>query len=680
MSKKIVLIAKGKANAQFLSNRLSAFLHKDVMCQGFDVEELPTALNSDLILLSSKSLLNHIGERLTPGIDILVIRRAIDPEQIYKLLSLDSHKRILVVNTTKETAEEVIELLYTMGFDYLWLIPYGPEMEIVPDADLVITPGEAHLVPSGFEIVDIGTRVIDLSTLMEILDFCGLMETSHVISAHYVRSFISLSKRIESTRRQVENSKFILTAVLNQISQASIVVDTAGNIVQTNKKARDLWGNHLNNISQLLDNKTYQSFKDDHIETQVIEINGQLFIVHRTSLDYDDKELLLFEPGDEVNKRGQYLRRNIRARGFVAKYTFKDIVGSSTPLCRTIELAKIYSQSNSPVLIEGPTGCGKELFAHAIHEHSDRTTGPFVAINCGALPDTLLESELFGYEEGAFTGAKKGGKPGMFELATGGTIFIDEIEDLPLPVQVKLLRVFSEHEIIRVGGQTLIPIDARIIAATNRNVNDLVTQGRIREDLLYRLNVLPLSVPTLKERKMDIPALVAYFEHQIGKQNLITSKEMDQLQEYDWPGNIRELRNRIELLYTIKSTKNQISNTHFFSSRIGGNSASTAADSQANNPKPLDDSADPVINSNNSKFDQIEAEILHSIADSNLRGIGIGRKQLSLVLASKLLIVTEASVRGILHDLEHRGLVQSFPGRRGTWLTSNGELWIKSNV
>jgi len=563
-----------------------------------------------------------------------------------------------------------------MGFDYLWLIPYGPEMEIVPDADLVITPGEAHLVPAGFEIVDIGTRVIDLSTLMEILDLCGLMETSHVISAHYVRSFISLSKKIESTRRQVENSKFILTAVLNQISQASIVVNTEGNIVQTNKKARDLWGNHLNNISELLDNKTYQSLKNDDIDTQVIEINAQLFIVHRTSLDYDNKELLLFEPGDEINKRGQYLRKNIRSRGFVAKYTFEDILGSSPIISQTIEIAKIYAQSSSPVLIEGPTGCGKELFAHAIHEHSDRTTGPFVAVNCGALPDTLLESELFGYEEGAFTGAKKGGKPGMFELATGGTIFIDEIEDLPLPVQVKLLRVFSEHEIIRVGGQNVISIDARIIAATNRHVNVLVTEGKIREDLLYRLNVLPLSVPALKERKQDIPSLVAFFEQQLGRPNLITSKELAQFQEYDWPGNIRELRNRIELLCTLKSSKN----TQLYSSKISENPSPTPVDFQSNESITLNNSESIMINSKDSKIDQFEAQILHTIAAYNLNGIGIGRKQLSLVLASKLLIVTEATVRGILHGLEHRGLVKSFAGRRGTWLTSSGELWVKSNV
>lgn len=670
MNKRITLVAKGKSNAQFLTTRLSSFLYKDVICQGFDLEELLPKLDTDLVLLSSKSLLNYVRPHLSPGTEMLVIRRAIDPENIFKLLGLKPQQRILVVNTSKATAEEVIELLYKMGFDYLWLIPYGPEMEIVPEAELAITPGEAELVPSGLDVVDIGTRVIDLSTLIEILEICGLMERSLAISAHYLRNFISLSKRIDTTRRQLEDSKLILTEVLNQISQAAIVVDPGGNIVQTNKKARDLWQNKLSNIDQLLDRKTNYPSKE---LGEVLEIRGSLFIVHKTTLNYDGKELYLFEPGDEVNKRGQYLRKTIRARGFEAKYSFNDIVGTSPAIRRTIEIAQVYAKSHLPVLIEAPTGCGKELFAHALHADSDSNAGPFVVVNCAALPDSLLESELFGYEEGAFTGARKGGKPGMFELANGGTVFIDEIEDLPLSVQVKLLRVLSEHEIIRVGGQSVIPIDVRVMAATNKKVIDLVNEGKFREDLLYRLNVLPLAIPTLRERKEDIPLLVRLFEKQSGKSGLITNQEVAQLVEYDWPGNIRELRNRVELLCTIKSTNSEHLNSYFLGKNLINTPPEENRGGESNALKiPVFVSTHHSTNVN-SKIDLIQAQILLIINSYNKRGYGIGRGQLAKALAAQSLPTTEATIRRILHELEQKGLVKSYAGRRGTWLISDGK-------
>lgn len=237
--------------------------------------------------------------------------------------------------------------------------------------------------------------------------------------------------------------------------------------------------------------------------------------------------------------------------GMNARYTFEDLIGESDQIHRIIEYAKTISDSPSTVLIQAESGTGKELFAQAIHNHSNRSENGFVAVNCGAIPATLIESELFGYEEGAFTGAKKGGRMGKFELANGGTLFLDEIGEMPIEMQVKLLRTIQEGYITRVGGDKVIPVDVRIIAATNRDLLEEVSKGNFRMDLYYRLSVIPVSIPPLKDRKEDIPLLIKYFLNMKSMKlhrNVpdMTNELFRQLLAYNWPGNIRELENFIE--------------------------------------------------------------------------------------------------------------------------------------
>ena len=234
-----------------------------------------------------------------------------------------------------------------------------------------------------------------------------------------------------------------------------------------------------------------------------------------------------------------------------AKYFFKDIIGNSSESKNVKILAKKSANTNSNVLIVGESGTGKELYANSIHNASNRRLGPFIKINCGAIPAELLESELFGYEEGAFTGAKKGGKKGKFELANGGTIFLDEIGDMPMCMQVKLLRVIQEREVERVGGNILNKIDVRIIAATNKNLEQLVKKNKFRVDLYYRLNVIRINVPPLREIKEDIllisDFLIKKVSNKLGIYIKGVSKEAKEyLYNYNWPGNIRELENVIE--------------------------------------------------------------------------------------------------------------------------------------
>ena len=233
------------------------------------------------------------------------------------------------------------------------------------------------------------------------------------------------------------------------------------------------------------------------------------------------------------------------------KYSINDFIGNSK-IAKNIrmQIANL-SESNSTVLITGKTGCGKEVVAHSIHNTSRRCYNPIIEVNCAAIPETLIESELFGYSKGSFTGASDGGKMGLFELADKGTIFLDEVDQLPYHVQPKLLRVLQEKEVARIGGGKAQPVDIRIISATNKNLWELVQDGKFREDLYYRLNVIELNIPNLSERKEDIPLLIEYQLEKLNKQMVksvkhVSAEVMKLLLSYDWPGNVRELNNLLE--------------------------------------------------------------------------------------------------------------------------------------
>ncbi|CEP66854.1 RNA polymerase sigma factor 54 interaction domain [Moorella glycerini] len=241
---------------------------------------------------------------------------------------------------------------------------------------------------------------------------------------------------------------------------------------------------------------------------------------------------------------------NVDSRG-KAKYTFDDLVGKNWRFVETINLARYVAEVDSAVLISGETGTGKELFAHAIHNYSVRRDMPFIAINCGALPSSLVESILFGYEGGAFTGASKQGEVGLFEQANHGTLFLDEISAMPLDLQSRLLRVLQEKEVWRLGGKRPIPVNVRVISATNCDIPTLISEGKFRQDLYYRLNVFEIHIPPLRERKDDLYLLIDYFlemsSQTLGKQKpQLHEKTYSILAGYSWPGNVRELKNCIE--------------------------------------------------------------------------------------------------------------------------------------
>lgn len=261
--------------------------------------------------------------------------------------------------------------------------------------------------------------------------------------------------------------------------------------------------------------------------------------------------IAVFQDITEVQSREKNIRAKLVEKRLTAKYSFNTILYKSKVMENCINVAKKMCEYDSSVLIEGESGTGKELFAQSIHNGSRRRSGPFVAVNCAALPPSLIESVLFGYAEGAFTGGVKGGKEGVFEMAHTGTLFLDEIGELPLELQGRLLRVVQEHEVMRIGGNSNIPLDIRLICATNRNLRNLVKEGKFRQDLLYRINVLNLYIPSLNERKEDIEKLaVNFFERYnnvyVKRCNGFTEEAMEYLKNYRYEGNVRELQNIVE--------------------------------------------------------------------------------------------------------------------------------------
>lgn len=294
----------------------------------------------------------------------------------------------------------------------------------------------------------------------------------------------------------------------------------------------------INDLRQTLDSAFFMY----DIRKQRIELLNNL----------NEKNKILNDAYNEIEKlKNQLYEENIQLKNEVStNHNFSEIIGKSKILKNSLTLLSKIAKSDSTVLITGETGTGKELFANAIHQLSERKNNIFIKVNCAAIPETLIESELFGYEKGAFTGANTS-KYGKFEMANGGTLFLDEIGELPLLLQSKLLRVLQAKEVERLGSNKPIKIDVRIIAATNRIIEEELRKGNFRSDLYYRLNVIPLIVPPLRARKEDIPLLTNYFIEKLNRKtrkniNTISSSDLKQLMEYDWPGNIRELENIIE--------------------------------------------------------------------------------------------------------------------------------------
>jgi propionate catabolism operon transcriptional regulator len=349
----------------------------------------------------------------------------------------------------------------------------------------------------------------------------------------------------------------LIRSILQNIANALVAVDQNGCITAYNQKFSsilhidpkcDLSGKLIEDVFPGLgwQNPVVTRIEDD----AVIDVYGSMMVLSRTPIIHHNECVgvqLSFQDYMKIREADRQIRKELLQKGLVAKYYFENIVYNSTQMKRCIEIAKRYSSVDANILIIGETGTGKELLAHSIHNHSARRNQAFVAINCAALPENLLESELFGYVGGAFTGATRTGKMGLFEQAHKGTIFLDEIGEISISLQAKLLRVLQEREIRRIGDNCLIPIDVRVISATNINIGESLRLRKFREDLYYRLNILSLPVPPLRDRREDIPVIAKYYIDNFSNgKAAINQDALNMLLDYPWMGNVRELQNVCE--------------------------------------------------------------------------------------------------------------------------------------
>jgi len=398
--------------------------------------------------------------------------------------------------------------------------------------------------------------------LIGILAMSGYENQMHV---HTLGMLTLAAKTIQSEMVEIEKSQKLeirnnyMLSMMESDNRGLVALDNMGKVIQLNTKARRMFG-----FGPSVTLKTIREFFFGLPGIISAAKKGVAFEAREmtyplkkgTTAMITALDPILLPSGEKagsllaVMEKKRIINLVNRMAGAQAHFTFKSIVGGSTAVKKTLKLAKIAAEGAASVLLCGETGTGKELFAQSIHNAGSRKQNPFVVINCGAIPKELLESELFGYVEGAFTGAKKGGRPGKFELADGGTLFLDEIGDMPMAMQVKILRAIESGEVQRVGGAAVTMVDLRIIAATNVNLDQAVMQNSFREDLFYRISTIKIDIPPLRERQGDILALADHFlkrkQHHLGKALSFSREAMDRINAYHWPGNIRQLENAVE--------------------------------------------------------------------------------------------------------------------------------------
>ncbi|MEN6564814.1 MAG: sigma 54-interacting transcriptional regulator [Veillonellales bacterium] len=660
--KSLAIVSQGKNTCLALQEQLKKLLGNRVKITGYYVDgNMADNISADVVVISGKHSFKEALPRINPKCPIILARRAINYHEVDQLFDLPANTDVLLVNDLLSSAQETISLLIALGIDHIKYHSYAPGMKNYPHLKIAITPGEVNLIPACVEqVIDIKSRVIDLTTLTEILQKLSILDNkANYLSANYLRDIIELIKKSKYSTNVSNKIKNQLQTIINTVHDGIIAVDNEKRISVFNPVAETLFGLKAveaagSTIAQLPGGKNLAFFNTLSCENETfVKINHHHVIVNAAKIHEEATELgtvYTFKDVSEIQRLEEELRRKLVSQLHVARYTFDHILGKSHIIAHTVELARKMAASTAPILILGESGTGKELLAQGIHNASPRKSGPFVAVNFAAMTENLLESELFGYEEGSFTGARKGGSAGLFEQAHKGTLFLDEVGDAPLPFQVKLLRVLQEKQVRRIGGSRIIPIDVRVITATNRDLKKLIANNTFRQDLYYRLNVLPIKMPSLKDRKADILLLAESFYNAHCRQqkntipaDIYLGRIAAQFLSYDWPGNIRELQNAIEYLVTISPDRPP-------------------------SPSMLSEELQSTHTSLNAPEHQnLEPMILNTIAKFNEQKTPVGRRSLAAALS-----LPESEVRKSLSHLQREGLIQINKGRRGLTVLKDG--------
>ena len=648
--KKVIIICRRKENLRaidFIKRDLEDIFGAHVHFNNFFLCDLEKDmyLEADAFLALGDEVFHRVKDHVNDFSRIIKINRSPDRTSLNKISKIPANTSVLIVNDTHESSMDTINSFYEVGISHIHMIPFDEELEhtgIYDRIQVAVTPGEARMVPRHIQkIIDIGYRRVSFNTMFKLKNMLEL--DVGIIDRNLYRHIHSILEADTAFHTNYIYG-FLKSEMLGRIANASnsglILTDKRYRPVYVNDKAADIFQCRNKMHICLEDYIDPQVLKSDNLVENPLDILGSQYHYSRHVITLMDEVIGYYIMLEEENAPDN-LHKKIYKKGLFAKYQFKDIIHHSKDMHEVIQTAKQIALTDHTVLIRGESGTGKELIAQSIHNASYRNKYPFVAVNCAALPDSLLESELFGYEGGAFTGAVSKGQTGLFEQANHGTIFLDEIGDISPKLQLRLLRTIQERQIMRIGSDKVISIDVRFITATNRNLENAVAQGDFRSDLFYRLNVLPVVVPPLRERKSDIPVLLSHFLGS-GYQN-ITAEEKAVLLNYDWPGNVRELENTATYFRTLSKL-----------------------------PKYILDQKSAGKNKIIFKTDDIKMLILHVIYRNMAVSHGVGRPFLIRELNLQGYTVSDVKLRSILKELQDDGYILIAKGRGGTRITEKG--------
>ena len=611
---------------QFIKNNLEEIFGDRLLVENCFLADLndQNKLEADAFLAIDERVFQRAKEYVDNFHSVIKINRTIEQHVLKRLLDIPAGTNVLIVNDSYSTAVDTINGFFEMGISHINMIAYDRKLAhtgIYDYLTVAVTPAERQFVPAHIkEIIDIGYRKISFDTMFRLMKSLNL--DIGVINRNLFRYMQTLAAPDAIFHTNYVN-EYLKSEALHKIANTSqsgiLLIDNAGKVIYANDKSKEITKSRGNeyDLSFLQD-------QDDRYDSHPIKLMEETVGYYITI--QEESKLSL---GEKANHK----------KGHVAKHHFQNIIFCSEEMKNAVQTAEQMVQSEHTVLIYGESGTGKELFAQSIHNASPRKRKPFVAVNCAALPENLLESELFGYEAGAFTGANAKGKIGLFEQANHGTIFLDEIGDVTPNLQARLLRTIQEKQIMRIGSDRIIDIDVRLITATNKDLMLEVQEGHFRSDLFYRLNVLPIRIPPLRARMQDVIPLLHHF---LGdKYNDLTPQEIDHLTTYQWPGNVREVENFCTYYKTLTAFPDYI----------------LTEKSKAEKKPPVS---------------SIQKKTLEIIADSTEISHGIGRNALLHMLNDMGFSLSDRALRIILEQLQKDALIQIGLGRAGTRITENG--------
>lgn len=668
MQQHVAVVTMHEKAAQTLKNQLNHLLGNYITITEHSVEKgIGSKIACDICLTPAEDLEQEVIRHIRSKTRILPVRRTISKHALQRILDLPSGTKVLLVNTSLHFVEETLRMILREGANELAYFLYYPGCSIdYSDIHIAITPNELGLVPEGIEeIINIGDRLIDLYTLLELTTTLGIFnaEVQDVLmkySTRLIQSGIPASPQLFG-----DDFYDVMIKLLAEENGSSFLVHTIGGTIIYQSRCERFFGEKCTlgqSIRAVLPDPRFAQMKE--IPGEMTLIAGQKLWTNKriySSRSSQPLGAIFFRDVDYHKKWLDMASARNESHHRQAKYHFDDIQGACQQIKHTIQLAQKIAGSDLDVLIEGESGTGKELFANAIHNASSRRNGPFVAFNCAAITQSLFESELFGYEDGAFTGARRGGRGGLIEAANGGTLFLDEIGELNLSMQAKLLRILQERELIRVGSNKRVPLDIRVISATNQDLRRLVEKGAFRLDLYYRFSVAPLYLPPLREHPDDIPLLLqnmlkrAYIDVDIPEETLLFLKGLP------WPGNHRQLQNFCEYMMHVEKSFSLKNVKQFFSSRPYGGTV----------PK--------VPRGHDFEIDDVNRRLLELLAECHGSGEKIGRKKLADLMQRSGYALSEQETRTLLKRLISRGFVVSRKGRGGTVITPRG-LALLQNI